>query len=339
MKTNHFYKQETHMDYIKKNKSNNVIILFMIASIITAYLFTSYYWSRIIPIERDTLEYLYNFDNIFNIPFPYGIEFITNIFMYTVKLVGGDFRDFLFISYLLWIPIIAHLIKLIRYNFVFIIAVIYFFTEYFFLNAAFLIRQYYSAIFFFLYLYSREKRNKVWYIFLFLSILSHLSSLLWIVISSKKFISFINHKSRFYIFFFLIIILFNINVFGNIIDILNFIAQHTNLDEINRKLFYYTKNEGIPSSSVDFKYIILAFLSFALSYYALIKKNNDNLLENRTLSIIIAQSFLIIISHENLVFANRLGFFVFFFYLPSVSYCTSIIYRNIKTNNSRLNKT
>lgn len=310
-------------------KIKKILKILFTAFVISVYFCLSYNWSQSIPITKDTLEYQYNFNDIFNHPFPYGIEFIPPLFMYIIKLLGGDFRDFIFFSYLLWLPIIIHLSATIKKPLNLVI-LIYFFSDYFSLNAAFLIRQYYSAIFFLCYLYLYSKDNRLYYIFILLSLFSHLSSLIWFIISSNRFINFIKSRRKFFIFSIIVIILFYIDTFETIIDIFEKLTQYIDINEINRKLFYYTQDKNKSDLNVPLKYSFFAFFSFFISYYTLIKLEHCSNTSLKALSIITMQSFFIIIFHENLILANRLGFFVFFFYVPSILY-SLILLRKINT--------
>lgn len=309
-----------------KIKKNQLYFIYIIA-VVLVYFIQSYNWSQSIPITKDTLEYQYNFNDIFNKPFPYGIEFIQPLFMYIIKALGGGFRDFIYASYLLWLPVIIHLAKSIKkpYNF---IVLMFFFSDYFGLNAAFLIRQYYSAVFFLCYLYLYSKGNKLYYFFILLSLFSHLSSLTWFIVSSNCFVNSIKSKCKFFIFFIMVMIFSYINIFEITIAFFEKLTQYIDFDVINRKLFYYTLNENKHDVNVPLKYFLFAFFSFFISYYALIKLDYCNKIYLKILSIIMMQSFFIIIFHENLILANRLGFFVFFFYVPSILYSLILLTKN-----------
>ncbi|PTT56603.1 hypothetical protein DBR13_05190, partial [Aeromonas sp. HMWF015] len=60
---------------------------------------------------------MYNFNEIHQYPFPYGVEVITPLIMWVVSFFGGDFRDFIFICLAIWTPMIFLLGLYSRSNF------------------------------------------------------------------------------------------------------------------------------------------------------------------------------------------------------------------------------
>ncbi|WP_219927969.1 hypothetical protein, partial [Aeromonas sp. HMWF015] len=91
----------------------------LLLAIINVIVYISFcgYFSMNSDFHGDTIEYMYNFNEIHQYPFPYGVEVITPLIMWVVSFFGGDFRDFIFICLAIWTPMIFLLGLYSRSNF------------------------------------------------------------------------------------------------------------------------------------------------------------------------------------------------------------------------------
>lgn len=280
------------------------------------FIVLSCYWSKDIIYVNDTLTYKYNFDSIQIDMYPYGVEFITSIFMYVTNLMGGDFSDFVLASYLMWLPIVFLCVNVARDNVVYFFVSIFLISSFFYLNASYLIRQYYAALFFVLYLFALKKR-KLSFLLLLASFFSHASSIMWFLTSSAFAIKIC--KSRYMFLMFSLLASFSlvgISVFDFFVEALIYIEGVSNFPVLTRKILFYTSGEAGLASGVNIKFTLFSILIFIMSALLMQSKCTLSLLDEKICSLMMYQSLFIIIFNENIVLANRMGFFVFFFSIP-----------------------
>ncbi|MBB6056694.1 EpsG family protein [Tolumonas osonensis] len=302
----------------KKNTSCLPVEFWLGVSFVFSVLFVilSCYWSKNVNYINDTLEYKYNFDSIHVDIYPYGVEFLTSLFMYIVSVFGGDFSDFILFSYLMWLPIVFLCVNAAGKNITYFFVSIFLLSTFFYLNASYLIRQYYAASFFVLYIFL-SNRKKISYVFLFASLFSHLSSIIWILTSSAFAVKLC--KSRFVIFafaFFSFFSLTGISIYGFFVEALMHVEVIFNLPVLTRKIMFYTGGEAELASSVNVRFTVFSILIFIMSAFLMHSKCTLSLLDEKICSLIMYQSLFIIVFNENIVLANRVGFFVFFFSIP-----------------------
>lgn len=141
----------------------------------------SYYYSINIEIFSDTEQYYEHFLELNEEPFPFGYEFFISFVMYFTKAFGGDFFHFIFLNYLLWLPLIFFLSLQLHDRPEFFFIIMFFFSHYFFNNAAFLVRQFEASVLFiyFIFFFLRWWRLGL----LVISIGAHFHALLLLIFS------------------------------------------------------------------------------------------------------------------------------------------------------------
>lgn len=304
---------------IKENIEYRLAYVFFVLAIVNVIIYISFcgYFSMTSDFHGDTLEYMYNFNEIQQHPFPYGVEVLTPIMMWVVSYLGGDFRDFIFICLLIWTPIVFLLGFHSKSNFLFIGVFFYFLTPLFIDNAAFLIRQYNAAFFYICFLsYSNRKdtHKLVSFGLLLLSFSSHLSSVFWVIISNKIMVKFFKQRLLFFIVFFPLILLAlsGVDMITWVVDLMFKISNLFDFDEINRKLIFYRSSEYEAVSKVSNLAQLLAFLLLFLSGYLFLLSPKNNVFY----FFVFAQALLVVLLKNNIVMANRFGFFAFYFSVP-----------------------
>ncbi|HHW4400478.1 TPA: EpsG family protein [Aeromonas hydrophila] len=291
----------------------------LLLAIINVIVYISFcgYFSMNSDFHGDTIEYMYNFNEIHQHPFPYGVEVLTPIMMWVVSFLGGDFRDFIFVCLVIWTPIVFLLGLYSRSNFLFVGIYFYFLTPLFINNAVFLIRQYNAAffyIFFLLYSNRKDTTKSVSFGLLLLAFLSHLSSVFWFVISNKITIKFFKNRVIFFIVFFPLILLAlsGVDIISWVVDLMFNISNLLDFSEINRKLMFYRSSEYEAVSKLN---NLAEFISFSLLFFSgylfLFSKNNDGFY-----FFVFSQALLVVLLKDNIVMANRFGFFAFYFSIP-----------------------
>lgn len=306
------------MSYSPNNKTKFFWILIAIITNVL-YLMVSINNALHTNIIGDTYQYMVVFQNIIhNDLFPFRIEFITSTLMWLVSSIGGDFYTFLFICYALWCPVIFLLVVKSRNNIFIIPIILFFFTPLFASNVTFLIRQYNAAFFFIMYLYclNSNKKQLITVTFIFLSICSHLSAIIWLFLLNKKLAKII-YKPLIFIILFLIslsFLLLHINIISSFIECLATIANYLNLEVINRKIAFYISGEFSQALAVNFKFIIimLVLMIFCIFWSFRIKKQKTQLF----LGLVFMQAFTVTLLQANIVMANRFGFFAYYFAIP-----------------------
>ncbi|HDZ8963316.1 TPA: EpsG family protein [Aeromonas dhakensis] len=291
----------------------------LLLAIINVIVYISFcgYFSMNSDFHGDTIEYMHNFNEIHQYPFPYGVEVLTPIIMWVVSFLGGDFRDFIFVCLVIWTPIVFLLGLYSRSNFLFIGVYFYFLTPLFINNAVFLIRQYNAAffyIFFLLYSNRKDTTKSVSFGLLLLAFLSHLSSVFWFVISNKITIKFFKNRVIFFIVFspLILLALSGVDIISWVVDLMFNISNLLDFSEINRKLMFYRSSEYEAVSKVNNLAELIAFsLLFFSGYLFLLSKKNDGFY-----FFVFSQALLVVLLKDNIVMANRFGFFAFYFSIP-----------------------
>lgn len=294
---------------------------------ITIYIAVCFIHSNNFDFTSDTLQYQQRYDEINKVLFPYGIEFVVPIIMYIIKFLGGDFRDFIFFSLMLWLPVLFCGWRYI--GFLFIVISVFFLSKFFVDNATLLIRQYYSALFYIVWIFIDKKNSLLRNTVALLAVTSHLSAIFWIVLSlecvRKRF------SSIYFIIpiFFLVMVIFFIKV-DFISPFINFIlgiSDAINISEITRKVNFYSSEESEDILPVKSTLLYISLLIFIVTCIFKILKIERGAILPRCELLLIVQSALIIVFKDNVVLANRIGFFPYFFSIPILVFYFSMIMR------------
>lgn len=272
------------------------------------YFFLSLYWSVKVDILGDTLEYYYAFLNINNIPFPWHLEYFTSALMFVLSYFGFDFRGFLFINYILWLPLVYYIFSKSRKDiFVFFIG-IFFLSYLFFINVSFLIRQF-SAFLFFIYLIITSN-HKIRYLFLFLMLISHLSSLFFLPFYFKRISTLILKYSKFLFLIFLMMLFLNISIVFEFLA--NFSSNIAGLDRKISGLSGYTELDHYSKNIFVFLNIIIVIIIVFSNKFFL------SLRGNRFFALILINSMLYVVFRSEPIMANRVAFVSYSFIIPAM---------------------
>lgn len=296
----------------------------IILSLFTAVIFiiVIYHYSYSFFIIGDTEEYQFNFLQIESNPYPYGIEFIMPIVMSLIRYIGGDFRDFIFFSLTLWVPIVCWFAYLSVRKPIFLLTVFFFSSPWFIDNAAFLIRQYYAAYFFLFFIFSEKTSNKV--LFFLLSVFSHLSSIIWLLGYTIIFIRIAKRKKILVTIFIFSMACFFISsqVFSLFIQLVNTISTYGLPDVFARKIAFY--NSDMNSVQVGLFRMSLSLIILTISFLILYLINLDEKKMNFISFIFFNASFFLMFSW-NIVSASRLGFWSYYFSVPILCFLINYI--------------
>ncbi|QPW26367.1 hypothetical protein F8538_05580 [Edwardsiella ictaluri] len=291
----------------------NKKIGYTLLSVLIAFLYLcwSAYFLCGVEVKGDTFQYFLNFKNINHDLFPYGVEFLVPFVMKLVELSGGGFYVFLLISIWLWTPLIYIFSYRMCNNVLYFPIVVFFFSSVFLLNAVFLVRQYYAALFFIFYALSFKNRLK--YIFCFFGLFSQLSSLIWFALVYRRLRFVFDNKLM---LFSLLVIVIAFNLSGGVVnlsEISKIIMEYNIPDVIKRKLGYYIVND--TSSHISVLSLLLVYLMLFYSFFLL--QMNIVSDKGRVISFFVfMSSFLFLLFWFNNVPATRLGFFSYYFYIP-----------------------
>ncbi|HIF9086386.1 TPA: EpsG family protein [Photobacterium damselae] len=292
---------------------------------ITVYILISYYYVNTMPIRSDTYEYYLNYINIDKYMFPYGIELALPLIMKFFHTLGFSFHGFMFFLLIGWLPIYyAALGYAIKKPLYFGVVILFMLSPLFQRQVIFLMRSYLSALFL-CYFFMSNKKNKL--LFLFLATISHLSSLFFVLFLNKKVGTLLLKYKSVFISFSLIALILSKDFFMLFINILESITLHINLlPELTRKIAFY-KSGGMYLSSISNTLILIAF-----SLSILILFSNDKM-HTELVTFVYSQAIVLILMSGNIVAASRMGFFVFFFYIPMFAY----VFYHISLNLKKLN--
>lgn len=287
---------------------NNLFIALVFSM---GYIFSSYYFSNVTPIESDTLQYYYYYLDITNETFPLSFEYITFIVMWFSNFLGLDFRGYLFVNYLLWLPLVFCIFYKSNKDYLLFLLGLFFYTHFFMLNASFLIRQYNGFLFFLYYFFVTNKSFKS--VFFIISIFSHLSSIIYFVLINKRVSDFIVKNKIIIYFTSLFMLLINFSNFLSIyFDSLGFLTEYSSLSKkINGVKDYYTDNDGVNNTFLFLNIILGLIICFFI--------NNNRLMEveRKVISLVFFSGILYIVFSSQPITANRLGFVAFSFVIPS----------------------
>lgn len=316
--------QSIQNKYTVINKTSSILLVFF-------YIILSFYFSNNVEYIGDTLIYKDIYYLSTNTYSYYGMEFIVPTIMFLFREIKISFNGYLFFSLLIWLPIFYSGSKNITKNKLYPLALCFFLlTPYFYLNALFLIRQYYAACFFLIGLCFSEKNKKLFVLFCLLSVFSHSSALLWILFSSTPFIKTITNKiiSIFLIFAALLSIT-SFNFLPTLIDNVIYLGNILGNDNISRKILFYSSGEYLLAQRLPLHFLIYSILCFIFSLLSLRLKSMTHI-ETKICSLIIMQSFFMIFFKDNIVLANRIGFFVYFFSIPCLLFLIMMLTRPLK---------
>lgn len=294
---------------------------------ISIYIAVCFIHSNSFIFMSDTLQYQQRYDEINNILLPYGIEFVVPIIMYTVRFLGGDFRDFIFFSLMLWLPILFYGWRYI--GLLFIIISVFFLSRFFVDNSTLLIRQYYAALFYIMWVFIDKKKSFLRNIMALLAVTSHLSAIFWIFLS----LEWVRKKlSSIYfiipIFVFVVIVFFiKVDFISPFINFILGISDSINISELTRKVSFYSSEELEDILPVKPTLLYLSLFIFIVACVFNILKIENGAILPRCELLLIMQSALIIIFKDNVVLANRIGFFPYFFSIPILVFYFSMFMR------------
>lgn len=294
---------------------------------ISIYVAVCFIHSNSFLFMSDTLQYQQRYDEINNILLPYGVEFVVPSIMYTVKFFGGDFRDFIFFSLILWLPILFYGWKYI--GFLFIIIAVFFLSRFFVDNSTLLIRQYYAALFYIMWIFMDKKNSCLRITIALLAITSHLSALFWIVLSlewvRKKLV---NIYFIIPAFVFVVVVFFlKVDFISPFINFFLSISDSISVSELTRKVNFYSSEESENILPVKPTLLYFSLFIFMVTCVFNVLKIDKGEFLPRCELLLIVQSALIIIFKENVVLANRIGFFPYFFSIPILVFYFSMFTR------------
>lgn len=317
---------------------NKAIVIFMSILFSCSYIFISIWHVENVVLIADTLEYKYNFDFIYSDPFPYGIEIIVPSIMYFVKSLGGDFKGFMLLSLLVWLHMVIYAVFSVKKSLFFIIVPFFFMSFVFLNNSTFLIRQYYSAFFFIIWLFRKNKKDILSCILVLLSCMSHISSIVWFIVCTRFFMRILYRKYIVGTFFIFVLtsLLSGFSFFSYFIDKMVFFSSMVNLNEINRKVAFYVGDNTVNVLPVPLLPLLIAIFLFLLSTYTIYKIRTLNTVSTYMsclCSLIFFQSGIFILLKDNLIMANRVGFFSYYFSIPAVCILLSFYFKKNKECN------
>lgn len=304
------------------NRYNSDFILISVSIFFSiVFFYFSYKESQNIYLYDDTLQYYYAFLNIRSNPFPYGVEIITPIYMQIVSFLGLSFYQFIFICYLSWLPILIWFIYQAKKRPLLIFVPLFFLTHFFYDNAAFLVRQYLSCVFFFIYVYLHNKNSNYKYCFFIISFFTHISSvILFLIYYLVNFLFFrlnvsIRVCSIVISFIVTLSLLSGIDLSQVIIKIILSNMDKINLDDLMRKALYYNSDD--LSSSTNINVLILIVAQFYLVTLLLIFNKISNIKVLKALLFFYVNIFLFLMLRNTVVLSTRVGFLSFYFVIPS----------------------
>lgn len=300
-------------------------------SLSIAYIFLCALYSNNIQYIGDTLVYSDIYNSVNENYFVYGIEFIIPTIMYILHFFGLSFHDFIFVSLCLWTPLVflTTLIGLEKKYYYILPLTLFLLTPFFFLNAVFLIRQYYAALFFIYSLFIKNRRVNL--LLLSAAIFSHISAILWFILSMPLVYKII--KSKLILFILLFIFLFiitlsyiGINISSLLMEFITEFSYYFDIDVIKKKTLLYRDRDISIYGELPFHFLLLSIFCFLSSIY-LITKKNESEVNMRLYTIILVQSSLLILFKDNIIFANRMGFFVYYFSIPCAFFLSAQLIR------------
>ncbi|WP_421241196.1 EpsG family protein [Aeromonas enteropelogenes] len=303
----------------KRNFENDLFFISLACIYCAVFILISYHYSLNLEFEGDTQQYFYAFNEIKSTPFPWRGEFVTSCIMLFVNTMGGDFRFYLFVCLLMWIPVLFHLMISAKRNFFIVFLCLFFLLPYFIGNVLFLIRQFHAALFFLFFVFYCHKRKNARLItaLLFtLSVGSHISAVIWFVFFNNKIKVWLAKPIVVFLMVTISFVMFlmQIDAVSMLVNSLIELSNVLGVVEIERKLLFYTSGESMDAVPVTYQYILLSFMIVFFSVFLLVKKKDDNSFYLLSLT----QSLLLLVLSDNVVAANRFGFFAFYFSIPLV---------------------
>lgn len=297
------------------HSTNNYIKLSVSLFCVITFLIFSYISSSNVIIASDTERYYEHFNNIKVENFPYKTEFFISLLMNFSAMLGGNFYSFVFLTYVLWVPVVAWL----SYNStrvpMYAIIMLFFFTPHFFVNASFLMRQYLCLLFFILYLFVKDRKYKI--LFLFFSFGSHAFSMLLFVVTRKMFFNILFHNySRVFLFLCIVVVhSLNINIssflLSSLYNLFGGLAW-----AIDRKLVMLDFIDSAEYSLSGLIIIINALIFMLFTIFG-VSSSLPHAIKFFS-AILFFSSFLFLMNISVPIFANRLAFVTYFFSWPSL---------------------
>lgn len=289
----------------------NIRILSLQLFVGSIYIVLSYlYTIDLVPIS-DTLEYYRNFKNINSVPYPYGIEFVIPLIMSFFEGFGLEFNDFLFFIVIAWLPVVFILVREFDKRPLIFFSICFFMLGYFHDMVIFLVRSYFALLLFLLFLFLK---SRIRYVFLFLSIFSHLSIVILLIFYS---ILIYEHILRRRTLAFIILLTATLLSGGStefIFSNLDFgLINHFFGDDITRKFMYYSVNNESNNSIGLLRILILWCVGVLV-----IMNNPTDSKYKKINSIIFFQVVFGLLFSGNAVAASRFGLVTFYFYIPLV---------------------
>jgi hypothetical protein len=295
----------------------------------------AFYYSLNIKIVSDTRQYYEHFLALYAEPFPFNYEFFISLVMFLTKWLGGGFNFFVFLNYLLWLPIVFLLASRLPSRPEFAVVIIFFLTGYFFNNAAFLIRQYEATALFICYIFVPTRKWK--FLILIFSIASHFHALLLLFFSSRLLGEIIFYPITRLILFITVPVVwyFKIDIGSPLINFFSsqFLVLWTGLDRKLSGMSIILDDNTFTLSP----YIIIINATLVMGMLALGPPKSINSQEKSILSICLLSGVLFFLLMQNPILANRVSFVSYFLAIPALIYCASVILRGKIKSNRLLN--
>ena len=273
---------------------------------VVIYVILSLYYSLTANISGDTEVYksIFEHGNLFN----FGIEVVTPIIFLLIKSIGLSFESFLFLTLMLWLPIPFYMARFFDNPLSKLVCFSFFLTPFFSSNAFSLIRQYYGALFFFYYIFSNDKKR---ILFVFLMFLSHVSSIIWLVFSSKLVAEFV-FKIRLYLFGVSIwLIVLSQILFTYFIETIAkyryFGADNEFISRILGKMDYYISDNYVKEP-LSLKFLVVNIIFIFIFSFFIRYSRELSLKEKQFTSVFVCSSLVALALSFNLILSVRLGF-------------------------------
>jgi hypothetical protein len=293
------------------------------------YLAFSSYYALNVQIVGDTREYFWHFSKITEIWFPFGSEFFVSILMHITRILGGGFEFFIFLNYLLWLPLVYFLASRITRKPAYVLILIFLLTSYFFSNAAFLVRQYEALILFIYFVFFGFTRFGV--VFLIFSIGAHLYSLALLAFSTSLIIKMIfSGIGRCILFLLMVVTWFSLFDLGGIfVGVLGVIPDIVGAD-VGRKIIGVQSEFDNTIYSVS-PYIVFINYVLVISLLAIRVSESATRQQKIVFSICLISGVLFFLLSRYPILANRAGFVSYFLSVPALIYTvTSLWERKIR---------
>lgn len=297
-----------------RGNTHYVVIFVVLFSL--AYMLAAWYFSSSYEPVGDGLEYQRLYESIFIRVNVYGLESVVPYLMYACKWMGLDYRKFLLLFSLLWLPVAIYFIWATRANGCFLIVAAFFLSWLFFYSAYFLMRQFAGALFFSLSLMIGSRTFKA--VLLCLAVCSHLAIVLWIPALFAPVRRVVLDGRLFIVIFFGS---FASYVLGSlpedrIAGWIDWLSGYFSWNgELARKFGYYSSNNS-ADLALSPSVLFVVFVSGAILLLFRPSARIKGAAVETLLSIMLVSSVACFVFSANPVLANRVGFMAYFFAVP-----------------------